>query len=112
MRSRSELADVITTIRINKPCWLLCVDRLVDEAMEEGVIDIELVHRPSPICCEREDSADGGEFDDGALGFSIVDTGVLCDALDDPARLVPIQCAIVLVFVAEDPLPAHNNSLH
>ena len=57
-------------------------------------------------------SADGGEFDDGALGFSIVDTGVLRDGSDDPACLVLIQYAIVIVFVAEDSLPAHNNSLH
>ena len=85
-----KLEDVVTMIRIGKPRWLPCVDRLVDEAVEEDVVDVELMHRPSSIRRECEDSADGGGLDNGAAGFAVVDAVALREATDHLGRLVPI----------------------
>jgi hypothetical protein len=72
--------------------------------MEQGVLDVELVDRPSSGEGEGEDSADGGELDDGAEGLIVVYFGALGEAPKDPTSLVAVEGAIQSHLVAKEPL--------
>jgi hypothetical protein len=70
----------------------------------EGVLDVELVHGPAPGDRQSQHSSDGGRLDDGAEGLIIVHPGALSEPLKDPTSLVPVQRAIRLELILEDPL--------
>jgi hypothetical protein len=72
--------------------------------MEEGVLDVELMDRPVPREGEGEDGADGGELDDGAVGFVIVHSGALGEAPKDPTGLVAVEGAVRNQLVAKEAL--------
>jgi hypothetical protein len=76
--------------------------------MEEGILDVELVHRPTPRDGQGQHSPDSGRLDDEAEGLIVVHPGVLCEAPEDPASLVPVKRAIRLELVLEDPLVDDN----
>src|SRR6266540_5063370 len=80
--------------RVNEARRLLRVDRLREGAIEEGIIDVELVHRPITGDGEGRDSADGGRFHDRAKSFVEVDAVLLGKTSEDPASLVAIKGAI------------------
>jgi hypothetical protein len=83
---------------------LAAVDSLHQSAMEEGVLDVELVDRPVPREGEGEDDTDGGELDDGVEGLIIVHFGALGEAPKDLAGLVAVEGAIRSQLVAKEPL--------
>jgi hypothetical protein len=90
--------------RVNEAGGLRAVDSLGECALEEGVLDIELVHRPTPRDSQSQHSPDGGRFDDGAEGIIIVHPRALSQLPKDPASLVLVKRAIRLELVLEDPL--------
>jgi hypothetical protein len=49
---------------------------------------------PVPGGGKGEDSADGGELDDGAIGLVVVHAGALGETPKDPAGLVAVKGAI------------------
>lgn len=103
-----ELAHVVSTVRHHESSWLPSIDVLVDDAMEKGIVDVELVHRPAATRRKGEDGADGRGLDDRAVGFTVVDAGSLCETSDNPSRLVPVEGPIFFVLVAKDPLAADD----
>jgi hypothetical protein len=44
-------------------------------AVEEGVLDVELVHRSTLEDSQSQHSPDGGRLDDGAEGLVVVTSG-------------------------------------
>jgi hypothetical protein len=48
------------------------VDRLGECAMEEGILDVELAHEPTPRDGQSQHSSDGGKLDDMAAGLVVV----------------------------------------
>jgi hypothetical protein len=52
-----ELAHTIAVNGVHEAGWLASVDVLVDEAVEEGVVDVQLVHQPGTRACQCQDSA-------------------------------------------------------
>lgn len=93
---------------VDKPGGLARVDVLADEAMKEGIVDVKLMHRPITRCSQGKHGVDRGGFDDGAKRFAVVDAGALGEAADNPSCLVPIKGAVLLVLVAENPLPTDD----
>jgi hypothetical protein len=83
---------------------LVAVDSLRQSAMEEGVLDVELVDRLVLGEGEGEDDTDGGELDDGARGLMIVHSRALGEAPKDPAGLIAIEGAVRSQLVAKEPL--------
>jgi hypothetical protein len=72
--------------------------------MEEGILDVKLVYRPTPRDSQGQHSSDGGRLDDEVKGLIVVHLGELCEPLEDPASLVPVKRVIRLELVLEDPL--------
>jgi hypothetical protein len=72
--------------------------------MEEGILDVELVHRPTPRDGQGQHSLDGVRLDDEAEGLIVVHLGALCEPPEDLESLIPVKRAIHLELVLEDPL--------
>ena len=56
----------------------MTVDRLGEVAVEEGVLDVQLMSGPGPASGDAEDRPDRGRFDHGTERLGLVDTGLLC----------------------------------
>jgi hypothetical protein len=89
---------------VNEVGGLRAVDDLGECAMEEDVLNVELVHGPIPGDSQSQHSPNSGRLDDGAEGLIIFHPGALSEAPEDPISLVPIHRAIYLELVLEDPL--------
>jgi hypothetical protein len=90
--------------RVNEASRLRAVDGLGECAVEEGILDVELVHGPTPRNSQSQHGPDGGRLDDEAEGLVVVHPGALSEPLEDPTSLVTIKRAIRLELVLEDPL--------
>jgi hypothetical protein len=99
-----EPAYQLRVRRVNKAGGLRAVDGLGECAVEESVLDIELVHRPTPGDSQSQHSLDGGRLDDGAEGLVVVHRRALSEASEDPPSLILIKRAIRFELVLEDTL--------
>jgi hypothetical protein len=99
-----EPAHQLRVHRINEADGLRAVDRLGECAVEEGVLDVELVHGPTLGDSQNQHSSDGGRLDDWAEGLIIVHPRAPSEPPEDPMNLVPVQKAIRLELVLEYPL--------
>jgi hypothetical protein len=88
--------------RVNEADGLRAVDGLGECAVEEGVLDVKLVHGSTPRDSQSQHSPDGGRLDDGAESLIIVNPGALSEPRKGPTSLVPIKRAIRLELVLED----------
>ena len=98
-----ELADMAGVAGVEEAGWLLAEDRLGEVAVQEGVLDVQLVDRPVGGDGEGEHDTDGGRLDDGRERLAKVDAGLLREAAKNPTCLVPCQRSIRVQFVSEDP---------
>ena len=103
-----EPAHQLRVSGVNEAGGLGAVDRLGEGAVEEGVLDVQLVHRPAPGDGEGQHSADDGGLHDGAESLIVVHTGALGEPPEDPTSLVPVQRTICLQLVLKDPLASHH----
>jgi hypothetical protein len=67
-----ELTHELKVSRVNDAGGLRPVDRLREGVVEEGVLDVELVHGQMPGDSQSQHSLDGDRLDDGAKGFIVV----------------------------------------
>jgi hypothetical protein len=95
---------MIWASRVNKAGGLSVVDCLGKSAMQEGILDVELVNWPVSGESQAEDGADGGGLHNWTESLIEVNTRVLGEATENPARFVPIQGTIGPHLVLEDPL--------
>lgn len=56
-------------------------------------------------CSDGQDHANGGQLDNRREGFAEIHTGALGETSDNPTGFVPIQGAVRVKFMLEDPLP-------
>jgi hypothetical protein len=80
---------------------LAAVDSLRQSAVEEGILDVELMDRSAPGEGEGEDGTNSGELNDGAEGLVVVHFGALGEAPKDPTGLVAIEGAVRGKLVAK-----------
>jgi hypothetical protein len=97
-----ESRHQLRVCRVNEVGGLRAVDSLRECAMEEGVLDVDLGHGPTPGDSQSQHSPDGGRLDDGVKGLIVVHPGALSEPLKDPMSLVPVKRAIRLKLVLED----------
>jgi hypothetical protein len=105
-----ELAHQLTVRGVNKDCRLRAVDRLAEGVVDEVVLDIKLVHGPTPGDIQCQHSPEGGGLHDGVEGVIIVYPEALGEPLENSVSLVPVHRVIHLEFVLEDPLDSHIGS--
>jgi hypothetical protein len=79
-------------------------------AVEEGILDVQLVDHPISREGEGEDDPNGGKLYDGPGGLVVVHSEVLSEATKDPTGLVAIERAIKGELVAENPLAGYTKS--
>lgn len=91
-------------ISIDVAYGLLTVDTLRELAVQECILDIELMHRPATGSREREDNADGAWFNDRGEGLVEVDPRSLVEAADNPPSLASFQRPIRIKLVFKNPL--------
>jgi hypothetical protein len=94
-------ADQIRTVSVDEAGGLAAVDCLRQSAVEEGILDIELMDRLVTGEGEGEDGANSGELDDRDEGLVVVHSGALCEAPKDPTCLVAVEGAIRGQLVAK-----------
>jgi hypothetical protein len=99
-----EPADHVRARGVHEPHRLTAVDSLGEGAVQEGVLDVELVKWPGAREGQREHRVDGGRLHNRAEGLIVVDSGALSEALKNPASLVPLQGTIGPPLVRPDPL--------
>jgi hypothetical protein len=73
---------------VNEASGLRAVDGLGEGVMEEDVLDVELVHGPTPGDSQSQHSPDDGRLDDGAEGLVVVHPRALSEPPEDPMSLV------------------------
>jgi hypothetical protein len=93
---------------VNKASRLRAVDGLGECAVEEGVLDVELVNGSIPGDRQSQHSPDGGRLDNGAEGLIVVHPGPLSELPEDPTSLVPVKRVVRLELVLEDPLASDD----
>jgi hypothetical protein len=64
--------------------------------VEEGVLDVELVHGPTPRDSQSQHSPDGDRLDDRAEGLIVIHSGALSEPSENPTSLVSVKRAIRL----------------
>jgi hypothetical protein len=99
-----ELTHQLRVRGVNEADELRAVYGLREYLVEEGVLDVELVHEPTPGDSQSQHSPDGGRLDDRDEGLIVVHPGVLSEPPKDPTSLVPFKRAIRLGLVLEYPL--------
>jgi hypothetical protein len=87
---------------VNEADGLRAVDGLGECDMEEDVLDVELVHEPTPGDSQSQHSSDGGRLDDGVEGLIVVHPRALSEPSEDLTSLVPVNRVICLELVLED----------
>jgi hypothetical protein len=90
--------------RVNEADGPRAVYGLRECAVEEVILDVELVHGPTPGHSQSQHSPYGGRLDDMAKGLVVVHPGALSESAEDPTSLVPFKRAIRLELVLEDQL--------
>jgi hypothetical protein len=88
---------------------LALVDRLRQGAMEEGILDIEVMDRSVSGEGEGEDGANGGELDDEAEGLVVVHSRAMGEAPKDPTGLVAVEGAVRCQLMAKEPLAGDHD---
>ena len=63
--------------RVDEAFRLLAVDCLLEVAVKEGILHVELAYGSVSGCSNAEDGADRGRLDDRTEGLVVVDAGLL-----------------------------------
>jgi hypothetical protein len=72
--------------------------------MQEHILHIKLMNRPGVRDNQGEHGVDRGRLDHQVEGLIVVDVGSLGEVMKNPASLVPVQGAIRIKLVLENPL--------
>jgi hypothetical protein len=96
-----EEVDMIRLSVVDEARRLLTVHAFRQMAMEERVLDVELVDRPSARCSEVQHSADGRRLDHRGEGLMKINPWPLREAAHNLAGLVAFQRAVGMELVLE-----------
>jgi hypothetical protein len=86
---------------VDKAGGLAAIDSLRQGAVEEGILDVELMDRLVPGEGEGVVGADSGELDDGVEDLVVVHSGASGEAPKDPTSLVAVEGAVRGKLVAK-----------
>jgi hypothetical protein len=78
-----ELADKVFNSRFHKAWWLMHVDVLFEDAIQEGGEDVQLVNWPVEMHRNGDESSNGFLADNGCEGVQKINTVFLFEATGD-----------------------------
>jgi hypothetical protein len=90
--------------RLFKPGWLSAVVRITKQAMEKGVLDIELMDYTMARDCKRKHSTNSSRLDNGTECLTKINPGALRVTTNHPSGLVALERTVWVVFDLEHPL--------
>jgi hypothetical protein len=102
------MTHMIRMSRILKPNRLSAIDYLRQSTLEESIVDLQLMNRPTTQRSQREDYPNYCWFNNGTKCFGKVDTGTLCESVKNPTSLISLERAISPKFVLEHPFSCHH----
>ena len=70
---------------------MIAVNLFVEEAVQERILDVKLMHRPVVSGGKMKHREDSFWLDDRGEGLVEVQAGVLREAMDNPTRLASLQ---------------------
>jgi hypothetical protein len=94
---------MLRTSGVDEARRLLAVDHLIKIAMKKGVLDVQLMNRPSTRGGDAEDDTDHGGLDDGAESLIEINSRLLGETANNLASLVASETTIGSKFMLEDP---------
>jgi hypothetical protein len=94
---------MLRTSGVDEARRLLAVDHLIKIAMKKGVLDVQLMNRPSTRGGDAEDDTDRGGLDDGAESLIEINSRLLGETANNLASLVASETTIGSKFMLEDP---------
>ena len=103
-----QTTDIVRMRGIHEASGLRAVYRLSQGTMQERVLHIQLMNRPIPRQGQRQNSADGGRFDDRAEGLIKINTRPLRKATKNPSCFVSVKRAIRLKLVTKNLLAGND----
>jgi hypothetical protein len=99
---------MIGLVGVDEAGRLLAVHAFLELAVQERVLDFQLVDRTLTGCGDGEHSADRCGFHHRREGLIKINPRSLIEPANDPASFSPFQCAIRMEFVAVDPFSADD----
>jgi hypothetical protein len=93
---------------VNKVSELAEVDCLGEGVVQEGILDVQWVHRLFLGDRQSQHCVNSCGLHDNAENLIVVHTRVLGEPLEVPTSLVSVQIIICLQVVLEDPLASHH----
>ena len=103
-----QATNKIRTGAINKTSRLHIINRLVEGAMQESIIDIKLMNRPIMRESNCEHCANGSRLDHGTEGLIKINSKTLSETSKNPTSLLSLKRTISTILMAINPLVGHN----
>jgi hypothetical protein len=94
---------MIGLVGVDEAGWLLAVHAFLELAVQEHVLDIQLVDRPLTGCGDGEHGADRCGFHHRREGLIEINPRSLIEPANDATSFSPFQFAVGMEFAAVDP---------
>ena len=104
----SLLQDIIRARAANKTSRLHIINRFVEGAMQESILDIKLMNRPILRESNCEHCANGSRLDHGTEGLIKINSKTLSETSKNPTSLLSLKRTISTILMAINPLVGHN----
>ena len=99
---------MIVAAGVVESCRLMIVHTFGKIAMQEHVLDVELIHQPLVSSSEMRHRAYCRRLDHQRDCLMEVDAWSLREPVDNPPRFTPFECPIGVELVFEQPLPGDD----
>jgi len=103
-----KTTDMVRVSLIDEACRLMAEHLFGKVAVQERILDVELMYRPRTRSCKMKDYPNCCRFDDRREGLVEVDARTLVEPTDHPSSLAALQGSVGVQFVLEDPLPCDD----
>lgn len=99
-----EQADMIGAVGVDETSRLMAVDAFRQIAVQECILDVELMNRPASSRRKMQHRANGGWLDHRREGLMEVNPGSLREPADNPSCFASLERTIWVELVLEEPL--------
>jgi hypothetical protein len=95
---------MLRSISINEARRLAHINFFLQVTMEQSVLNIQLMQRPTSRNCQRKEEPNSGMLDNGSKGILIVKTIALLEPFGNKTRLIALNGPTYMFLHFEHPL--------